>query len=213
MGAVDMVFYRCSYILRTGEECNRGCYHPKGCKVHRDSPIRIPCKECGKLTWSTYGFCEDHSGGQIIVEEIPAYKHTPIKCQQLSAVVSSKKNSTDTFPGVPSPKASLLDKYKNQSRLVEELNLKFDSIIAEFKKEMEALIDINAKLHARVKGLEHEKKKIDDKIEDLEDTDKYLDTEIEDIGYQSEKNDTRIVKLEQTQNTIISFFKKISLTP
>ncbi|CAJ0633865.1 7878_t:CDS:2 [Entrophospora sp. SA101] len=68
---------------------------------------------------------------------------------------------------------------------------------------MEALIDINAKLHARVKELEHEKKRIDDKIEDLEDTDKYLDTEIEDIGNQSEKNDARIAKLEQTQNTII----------
>ncbi|CAG8839423.1 25363_t:CDS:1, partial [Racocetra persica] len=51
-----MAFYRCPYILRTGEVCNRPCYHPNGCKVHRDSPIRYPCKEygCVKLTNSGY---------------------------------------------------------------------------------------------------------------------------------------------------------------
>ncbi|RHZ81899.1 hypothetical protein Glove_117g517 [Diversispora epigaea] len=58
-----MAFYCCPYILRTREVCNRGCYDPKGCKVHRDSPIRFPCKEdgCGKLTFSTYGFCDDYT--------------------------------------------------------------------------------------------------------------------------------------------------------
>jgi len=53
-----MAFYRCSYILRTGKVCNRGCYRPEGCKVHWDSPPRIPCKECGKLTYSGYDYCE-----------------------------------------------------------------------------------------------------------------------------------------------------------
>ena len=59
-----MAFYRCPYILRTGEVCNRGCYHPNGCKVHRDSPIRYPCKEygCVKLTSSIYGACRTHAG-------------------------------------------------------------------------------------------------------------------------------------------------------
>ncbi|RHZ58873.1 hypothetical protein Glove_367g11 [Diversispora epigaea] len=57
-----MAFYRCPYILRTGEVCNRECYHPKGCKVHRDSPIRYPCKEygCVKFTSSDYGYCDPH---------------------------------------------------------------------------------------------------------------------------------------------------------
>ncbi len=58
-----MAFYCCPYILRTGEICNRPCYHPKGCKVHRDSPIRYPCKEygCVKLTYSNYGYCDPHA--------------------------------------------------------------------------------------------------------------------------------------------------------
>ena len=42
-----MAFYNCPYILRTGEVCNRPCYHPDGCKVHRNSR-QVPYKECGK---------------------------------------------------------------------------------------------------------------------------------------------------------------------
>ncbi|RHZ76069.1 hypothetical protein Glove_207g7 [Diversispora epigaea] len=56
-----MGFYRCPYILRSGEVCDRGCYHPNGCKVHRNSPIRVPCKECGQLTYSSYEFCDTHA--------------------------------------------------------------------------------------------------------------------------------------------------------
>jgi len=56
-----MAFYRCSYILRTGKVCNRGCYRPEGCKVHWDSPPRVPCKECGKLTYSGYDYCDTHA--------------------------------------------------------------------------------------------------------------------------------------------------------
>ena len=56
-----MAFYRCSYILRTGKVCNRGCYRPEGCKVHWDSPPRVPCKECGKLTYSDYDYCNTHA--------------------------------------------------------------------------------------------------------------------------------------------------------
>ena len=40
-------FYYCPYILRTGEVCNRRCYDPKGCKVHRNSPKQYPCIEPG----------------------------------------------------------------------------------------------------------------------------------------------------------------------
>ena len=53
-----MAFYCCPYILRTGEVCNRGCYRPAGCQVHWSSPKRVPCKECGKLTFSKYGACD-----------------------------------------------------------------------------------------------------------------------------------------------------------
>ena len=57
-------FYYCPYILRTGEVCNRRCYHPNGCKAHRDSPIQYPCIEpgCVKKTFSEYGACKKHSG-------------------------------------------------------------------------------------------------------------------------------------------------------
>ena len=57
-------FYYCSYILRTGEVCNRRCYHPNGCKAHRNSPIQYPCIEpgCDKFTSSRYGACKKHSG-------------------------------------------------------------------------------------------------------------------------------------------------------
>ena len=53
-------FYYCPYILRTGEVCNRRCYDPKGCKVHRNSK-QIPCKECGKQTRSGYDYCDIHA--------------------------------------------------------------------------------------------------------------------------------------------------------
>jgi hypothetical protein len=44
--------------------CNRRCYHPNGCKAHRDSPIQYPCIEpgCVKKTFSEYGACKKHSG-------------------------------------------------------------------------------------------------------------------------------------------------------
>lgn len=55
-------FYYCPYILRTGEVCNRRCYDPDGCKVHRNSR-QVPCKEkeCGKWTNSTYDYCDTHA--------------------------------------------------------------------------------------------------------------------------------------------------------
>src|SRR5215475_11308450 len=55
-------FYYCPYILRTGEVCNRRCYHPKGCKVHRDSR-QVPCKEsgCEENTRSKYDYCDTHA--------------------------------------------------------------------------------------------------------------------------------------------------------
>ena len=50
-------FYYCPYILRTGEVCNRPCYHPDGCKVYRNSR-QVPC---GKWTNSTYDYCDTHA--------------------------------------------------------------------------------------------------------------------------------------------------------
>ena len=55
-----LVLYNCLYILRTGEVCNRRCYHPKGCKVHRNSR-QVFCKECGELTRSKYDYCDTHA--------------------------------------------------------------------------------------------------------------------------------------------------------
>lgn len=57
-----MAFYRCSYILRSGEVCNRRCNNPKGCYIHRNSPPQVPCNECGKSTYSKYGICDNHAG-------------------------------------------------------------------------------------------------------------------------------------------------------
>jgi hypothetical protein len=57
-----MGLYNCPYILRNGEVCNRGCYRPEGCFIHYKSPERIPCEECGKLTFSKYKHCEEHAG-------------------------------------------------------------------------------------------------------------------------------------------------------
>ncbi|CAB4385146.1 unnamed protein product [Rhizophagus irregularis] len=55
-------FYYCPYILRTGEVCNRRCYHPDGCKVHRNS-WQVPCKQPGCKEWTRggYGFCDPYA--------------------------------------------------------------------------------------------------------------------------------------------------------
>ena len=55
-------FYYCPYILRTGEVCNRRCYNPKGCKVHRDSR-QVACKEsgCDEMTRSRYDYYDTHA--------------------------------------------------------------------------------------------------------------------------------------------------------
>ncbi|CAJ0764721.1 21884_t:CDS:2 [Entrophospora sp. SA101] len=91
-----------------------------------------------------------------------------------------------------------------------ELNLKFDAVIAEFEKEKKTLIDINAKLHARIVELEHDKKATDARIRNLveENGDLYFD-----VSLQNKENDTRFAKLEQTQDRIISFFSNNQSTP
>src|SRR5204862_3432629 len=55
-------FYYCPYILRTREVCNRRCYDPKGCKVHRNSR-QVLCKEkeCDEQTRSKYDYCDTHA--------------------------------------------------------------------------------------------------------------------------------------------------------
>nr|CAG8650737.1 8165_t:CDS:1 [Entrophospora candida] len=77
-----------------------------------------------------------------------------------------------------------------------ELNLKFDAIIAEFKKEKKTLIDINAKLHARIVELEYDNEDLDF-----------------DVYSQNKENNARFAKLEQTQDRIISFFSNNQSTP
>ncbi|PKK79896.1 hypothetical protein RhiirC2_704650 [Rhizophagus irregularis] len=56
-----MTFYRCPYILRSGEVCNQICYQKKECLIHWNSPPCNPCKKCGKLTYLKYGTCNIHA--------------------------------------------------------------------------------------------------------------------------------------------------------
>ena len=53
-----MAFYNCPKRLRTGETCNRRCYDPNGCYVHRNSPMWYQCPKCGKWTYLSYGYCD-----------------------------------------------------------------------------------------------------------------------------------------------------------
>ncbi|CAJ0860431.1 13505_t:CDS:2 [Entrophospora sp. SA101] len=78
-----------------------------------------------------------------------------------------------------------------------ELNLIFDAVIAEFKKEKEALIDINSKLHTRI-----------EEIWDLVTEVIELDITTRALDDQYEENNARIVKLGQTQNRTINFFNE-----
>ena len=57
-------FYYCPYILRTGKVCNRRCYDPDGCKVHRKSPKKVPFIHpgCNNMCRSKYDTCKKHSG-------------------------------------------------------------------------------------------------------------------------------------------------------
>ena len=53
--------YICQYKHRNGEICNKGCCRPEGCFLHYKSPIRRPCKECNKPTYSKYDTCDKHA--------------------------------------------------------------------------------------------------------------------------------------------------------
>ena len=57
-----LVLYNCPYILRTKEVCNQKCYHPKGCKVYRNSR-QVACKKsgCEEMTKSKYDYCDTHA--------------------------------------------------------------------------------------------------------------------------------------------------------
>src|SRR2546423_1286501 len=44
------------HYARDGEICNKGCYRSEGCKIHWKASTRVPCKECGKLTFSVFRF-------------------------------------------------------------------------------------------------------------------------------------------------------------
>lgn len=57
-----MGFYNCPYILQNGIICNKGCYSPEGCTIHRNSPKKNPCIDCGKMNYSKYNACRVHAG-------------------------------------------------------------------------------------------------------------------------------------------------------
>ncbi len=82
-----MGLYRCPYILRTGKVCGRGCNQPEGCKLHRNSPTRIPCKEygCGKLNYSKYGACRDHAS-KYRKREYYQQKKQDVLCIQIAMI-------------------------------------------------------------------------------------------------------------------------------
>lgn len=57
-----MPFYKCPYINRIGKICGKGSYRPEGCYVHWKSPVRTPCRDCGKLNASIHNACSKHVG-------------------------------------------------------------------------------------------------------------------------------------------------------
>src|SRR2546430_16280943 len=90
-------FYYCPYILRTGEVCNRRCYDPKGCKVHRNSR-QVLCKEkeCDEQTRSKYDYCDTHVKKHRSKEQYHRKKQTKLILMQIliSNLEVNKNNTT-----------------------------------------------------------------------------------------------------------------------
>ncbi|CAJ0829996.1 5659_t:CDS:2 [Entrophospora sp. SA101] len=137
--------------------------------------------------------CSDFRNAKALAETRSDGLEKELKSKNEKILLTRKKKSTPVS----------IESFK-------ELNLKFDAVIAEFEKEKKTLIDINAKLHARIVELEHDKKATDARIRNLveENGDLYFD-----VSLQNKENDTRFAKLEQTQDRIISFFSNNQSTP
>ena len=90
-----MGFYCCPYILRTGEICNKGCYRSEGCKIHWKAPTRVPCKECGKLTFSVFCACREHSGKYRFKDYYQRKKLAKITQNVSECNTTAKENALD----------------------------------------------------------------------------------------------------------------------
>ncbi|GBC02798.1 hypothetical protein RclHR1_04820016 [Rhizophagus clarus] len=92
-----MAFYRCPYILKSGEVCNQSCYQEKGCLTHLNSQLRNPCKECGKIPTA---FIEtfNSTGNQPADNEIFELKQPTIGVYEFRAFVSFYRTSTIEIP-------------------------------------------------------------------------------------------------------------------
>ncbi|CAJ0860517.1 13514_t:CDS:10 [Entrophospora sp. SA101] len=168
------------------------------------------------LTFSTYGFCDTHAKKHRRMAEY--YRD---KLEKLAQDGIDDRTRTEFLPFLY-PFLGLLGSKKRQHVLTrevkeyvpdeqitkkqstpvsiesfKELNLIFDAVIAEFKKEKEALIDINSKLHTRI-----------EEIWDLVTEVIELDITTRALDDQYEENNARIVKLGQTQNRTINFFNE-----
>ena len=74
-----MVFYRCTYIHRSGKICNRECYHPKGCYVHHNSPPQVFCKEYRKLSYFGYEYYNEYARKQTkIIQFVTRKKNVTV---------------------------------------------------------------------------------------------------------------------------------------
>ena len=83
-----MTFYHCPYILRTVKICNRGSYRPEGCYVHWKSPVRAPCRDCGKLTSSIHNSSDKHIGKYQSKENYHRKKQTKL-CEKINLLENS----------------------------------------------------------------------------------------------------------------------------
>ncbi|CAG8737136.1 14501_t:CDS:1, partial [Gigaspora rosea] len=52
--------YICQYRSNEGGVCGQACRRQEGCRIHWKRRQRIPCKQCGRSTASTYGLCNMH---------------------------------------------------------------------------------------------------------------------------------------------------------
>src|SRR3954469_8905196 len=87
-------FYYCPYILRTREVCNRKCYDPKGCKVHRNSR-KVLCKECDRPTRGKYDYCDTHAKKHRSREHYHQKKQAKLASMEiLVGILEVNKNNT-----------------------------------------------------------------------------------------------------------------------
>ena len=60
--------YSCPYIFFSGKICGKPCVRSEGCHIHFNKRKRGPCTDCGKLTASASGRCQQHVRGYYVAQ-------------------------------------------------------------------------------------------------------------------------------------------------